>query len=229
MRIVVWNANSISTKKAELNLFLKVNKIDIAAISETKLLPKQRFTIPGYTIYRSDRNQFGEGVMLIINNILGHDQFYLPNLVGLKATAICLYLQNHNQLLFVSTYLPPPSAIVPADLKAIFTQNDSVVLVGVLNSKHVTWNNTSVNRNGRILLSYCINNDIFINYPDQPTHFPHNSNPSVLDIALSKRRPISKPLAVPALSSDHNPTVFKIHLHPAISKSWIMYDYKQAN
>jgi hypothetical protein len=228
LRIVVWNANSVSTKKAELDLFLKVNKIDIATISETKLLPKYRFTIPGYTIYRSDRNQFGGGVMLIINNNLGHDQFYLPNLVGLEATAICLYLQNHNQLLFVSTYLPPPSAIVPADLEAIFTQNDSVLLVGDLNSKHVTWNNTSVNRNGGILLSYCINN-IFINYPDQPTHFPHNSNPSVLDIALSKRCPISKPLAVPALSSDHNSIVFKIHLHPAISKPRIMYDYKQAN
>jgi len=167
--------------------------------------------------------------MLIINNNLRHDQFYLPNLVGLQATAICLYLQNHNQLLFVSAYLPPTSAIVPADLEAIFAQNDSVVLVGDLNSKHVTWNNTSVNRKGRTLLSYCINNDISLNYPDQPTHFPHNSNPSVLDIALSKRCPISKPLAVPALSSDHNHIVFKIHLHPAISNPRIMYDYKQAN
>jgi hypothetical protein len=207
LRIVVWNANSFSTKKAELNLFLNVNKIDIATISETKLLPKYRFTIPGYTIYRSNRNQFGGGVMLIINNNLHHDQFYLPNLIGLEATAICLYLQNHNQLLIVSAYLPPTSAIIPADLEAIFTQNDSVVLVVDLNSKHVTWNNTSVNRNGRTLLSYCINNDIFINYPDQPTHFLHNSNPSVLDTALSKQCPISKPLAVPVLSSDHNPSV----------------------
>ena len=32
LRIVAWNANSVSTKKAELNLFLNVNKIDIAAI-----------------------------------------------------------------------------------------------------------------------------------------------------------------------------------------------------
>jgi exonuclease III len=135
LRIVAWNANAISTKKAELALFLNVNKKDIAAISETKLLPKYIFTIPDYTIYRSDRNQFGGGVMLIINNNLCHYQFYLPNLVGLEATTICLYLQNHNQLLFVSANLPLTSAIVPADLKAIFTQNDSVVLVGDLNSK----------------------------------------------------------------------------------------------
>ena len=151
------------------------------------------------------------------------------SVLGLEATAICLYLQNHSQLLFVSAYLPPSSAIIPADLDSIFSRNDSVVLVGDLNSKHVTWNNASVNRNGRTLLSYCINKDITLHYPDQPTHFPYNSDPSILDIALSKRCPISKPQAVPALSSDHNPILFKIHLHPPTSKPRTLCDYKQAN
>jgi len=86
--------------------------------------------------------------MLKINNNLRHDQFSLPNLVGIEANTICLYLQNHGQLLFVSTYLLPASAIIPADLDPIFSQNDSVVLVGDLNSKHVTWNNATMNRNG---------------------------------------------------------------------------------
>ena len=76
LRIVAWNANSVSTKKAELDLFLHVNKIDIAAISETKLSPNRRFTIPGYTTIRSDRNQFGGGVMLIINSKICHDQYF---------------------------------------------------------------------------------------------------------------------------------------------------------
>jgi len=156
--------------------------------------------------------------MLMINNNLRHDQFYLPNLVGLEATAVYLYLQNHSILLFVSVYLRPSSAIIPADLDSVFSRNDSVVLVGDLNSKHVTWNNASVNRNGRTLLSYCINKDVTLHYPDQPTHFPYNSDPIVLDIALSKQCPISKPQAFPALSSNHNPTVFKIHLHPTTSK-----------
>jgi hypothetical protein len=40
-----------------------------------------------------------------------------------------------------------------------------------------------------------------------------------VDIALSKRCSIYKPQAVPALSSDHNSIVFKIHLHPAIAKT----------
>jgi hypothetical protein len=45
----------LSTKKAELDLFLHANKTDIAATSKTKLSPNRRFSIPGYT--KSDRTQ----------------------------------------------------------------------------------------------------------------------------------------------------------------------------
>jgi len=195
-------------KKAELELFLCTNNIDVAAISETKLHPKRRFTIPGFKVYRPDRNQFGGGVMLLVNNNLRHDPFSLPPLSGLEATAIYLPLQNHNKLLFVAAYLPPAVAIAPTDLDAIFSLHDTAVLTGDLNCKHVSWNNASVNKNGSTLLSYFLNKAITINYPDHPTHFPYNSYPSVLDITLSQRCTTSEPQSVPALSSDHNPLVF---------------------
>ena len=181
---------------------------------------QSQFSIPGCTTVRSDRNQFSGVVMPIINNKIRHDQYYLPNLTGLEATAICLYLQNHRRLLFVLVYLLPTS---------ILPLTDSVILVGDRNSKHAAWHNKSGNRNGRILLSYCVNKDITLSYPDQPTHFPHNSTPSVLDITLSKRCPTPKPQAVPTLSSDHNPIVFKILFHPLITKPVTLYDYKHAN
>ena len=73
--------------------------------------------------------------MLITSNKIRHDQHYLPNLTGLEATAICLYLQNHGRLLFVSTYLPPTSILPLSDLDSIFNQHDSVILVGDLNCK----------------------------------------------------------------------------------------------
>jgi len=166
--------------------------------------------------------------MLIINNKIRHDQFFLPNLTELEATATCLYLQNHRRLLFVSAYFPPTSILTHADLDSIFTQHDSVILVVDLNSKHVAWHITSANRNGRILQSYCINKDITLNHPDQPVYFPHNSTSSVLDIILSKRCPTSKPQAVSTLSSDHNPIVFKILLHPFLTKPRTLYEYKHA-
>ena len=86
-----------------------------------------------------------------------------------------------------------------------------------------------MNKNGNTLLSYCLLNAITINYPNQPTHFPYNSSPSVLDIALSQQCTTSKPLAISALSFDHNPIVFKVHLHPERLPLKPSYDYKHAN
>jgi hypothetical protein len=190
------------------------------------MLPKNRFSIPGYAVYR---NQFGGGVMLIIHNNIRHDQFTLPSMDRLEAIAACIYLHNNEQLLFVSTYLPPAAPVVRTNLDKIFSAFTSVVLVGDLNSKHYAWNCSSVESNGKTLLTYCIDNNLSIHYPEQPTHFPHNSTPSVLDIALTKLCSVSKPLAVTALSSDHKPIVFKLHMHPALSTPRTVYDYKQAD
>ena len=128
-------------------MFLCINKIDIAAVSETKRSPNRRFSTPEYTTFRTDRNQFGVGTMLLINNKLRHEQYCLTSLTGLEAKAIYLYLQNHRRLLFVSAYLPPTSTFTHIFLDAIFTQHDTVILTGDLNSKHVTWLNPSVNKN----------------------------------------------------------------------------------
>jgi hypothetical protein len=56
----------------------------------------------------------------MINNKLRHDQFYLPNLAGLEATAVYHYLQNDSSLLFVSAHLPPSFAIIPVDFDQFF-------------------------------------------------------------------------------------------------------------
>jgi hypothetical protein len=167
--------------------------------------------------------------MLLVNTNLRHDAFPLPQLTGLEATAVCLQLHNHSQLIFVSAYLPLAATIAQTDLDAIFSLHDAVILAGDLNCKHVSWNNASENKNGSTLLSYCLNHAITINYPNQPTHFPYNSYPSVLDIALSQRCTTSKPLCIPALSSDHNPIVFKVHLHSDLSTPRLLYDYRYAN
>jgi exonuclease III len=85
LQILAWNANSILNKKAELEIFLRANSIDVAAIGETKLLQKRKFSISEYKTYRSDRTQFG--VMLLMTNDLRHDALTLLPLHGLEATA----------------------------------------------------------------------------------------------------------------------------------------------
>ena len=75
--------------------------------------------------------------MPIINNNIRHDPFYLPNMDRLEAVAACIYLHNNEQLVFVSTYLPPAAPVVRTDLDKIFSASTHVVLVGDLNSKHI--------------------------------------------------------------------------------------------
>lgn len=79
LRALAWNTNSVATKKAELELLLRANNIDVVAISKTKLLPKYKISVPGYKGYRSDRNQFGGGVLLLVNANLRHDAVTLPH------------------------------------------------------------------------------------------------------------------------------------------------------
>ena len=167
--------------------------------------------------------------MLLIKDTLRHDAFPLPNMSGLEATAVCLQLQNQKRLIFVSTYLPPTITIAQADLDAVFSSQCPVVLAGDFNCKHIAWNNVTVNSNGDSLLAYCLNKAISINYPDQPTHYPYNSHPSVLDIALSHHCTTSKPQAISTLSSDHDPIVFKVHLRPELLPPKVFYDYNRAN
>ena len=50
--MLLWNANSVKPKKSELANFLLINNIDVAANSETKLHPKQRYAMHGYCVYR---------------------------------------------------------------------------------------------------------------------------------------------------------------------------------
>jgi hypothetical protein len=96
--------------------------------------------------------------MLIINNNIRHNQIASTTMDRLEAVAACIYLHNNEQLLSVSTYLPPAAPDIRTDLDKIFSAFTSVVLVGDLNSKHITWNCSSIESNGKTLLTYCIDN-----------------------------------------------------------------------
>jgi len=167
--------------------------------------------------------------VLLINSTIKHDEFILPNMGRLEAVAACICLYDNEQLLFVSTYLPPAAPVNRTDMDKIFSAFTTVVVAGDLNSKHVAWNCSSVDSNGKTLLTYCTDKNLSIHYPNQPMHFPHNTLPSILDIVLTKHCSVSKPMATPSLSSDHNPIVFKSQLLPILTTPRMVYDYKHAD
>ena len=61
------NICSLSNKTEDLALFLKSNKVDILAISEThldSLIENSKIKLAGFSVYRNDRNRFGGGVAI---------------------------------------------------------------------------------------------------------------------------------------------------------------------
>jgi len=153
-----------------------MNILDIAAVSVTQLAPRHRFPMPDDFVYRSERNQFGGGVTLLVKNNARRDQFVLTAVVNLESVAVYIFRIIHISCLFLVITHPTSQSCILTSIRS--------VLVADLNCKHTAWNCISVDRNGRRLLSYFLSQNIAINYPDHPTYFHTNFQISVLDIAL---------------------------------------------
>lgn len=76
IKVVFWNANSIKNKIHELQCITSKKSPDIIGICETKLMSSLKLKIPGYRIYRTDRNIMGGGVLLAVKNKIKHTEYY---------------------------------------------------------------------------------------------------------------------------------------------------------
>ena len=109
----MWDVNSVKFKKSEQANFLSISNLDIAAISESQLAPKHRFPMPGDFVYRSERNQFGSGVMLLVKNNARRDQFVLTTLVNLESVVVYIFrIMPVSCLFLVITHPTCPSCIL---------------------------------------------------------------------------------------------------------------------
>ena len=80
-----WNARSILRKGHELQSYLKDTFPTVIGLCETWLSPQLSFNIPGYTIFREDRQQGrGGGVLLALRDTLTCTPLPLP--LGREAT-----------------------------------------------------------------------------------------------------------------------------------------------
>ena len=102
------NINSIRNKFDTLDNIVKA--FDIFLISESKLdntFPINQFAIGGYKVFRRDRNRFGGGLILYINeNIPCKPLSNHPMFSDLELMAFELH-QSKRKWLFLGIYKPP--------------------------------------------------------------------------------------------------------------------------
>ena len=103
------NAPSLRRHKDELEVLMRENKIDILALSETKLDSKteeEQVSIPGYTVLRCDRNSHGGDVAIYLRYTLNFE-----HRTDLKTDneMICIELKPKCSKLFIllAWYRPP--------------------------------------------------------------------------------------------------------------------------
>lgn len=208
IRCCSWNANGLRSRVAELRYFIKINKLDLILVSETKLTPEITIKIKNFTIIRNDRTAHGGGVAIIIRSNVPYKTTGSDPTIPIENTSI----QLRDGTYIIAVYNPPRNQLTIGDLHTLTNKGNKALIIGDFNAKHFTWKNPISNHNGRTLFNFISNNDLILHHTDDPTHFPDNGmTPSHIDLILNKNvRDITEPISKPDLSSDHYPIMFEI-------------------
>jgi hypothetical protein len=218
LRIITWNADSISPKKHEFFDFLLENEIDIGLINETYLKRGITFSHPEFRCYRLDREgqRTKGGVAIVVRRNLSHSLLPSFNTKILECIGVSV-ISTSGPIHFISVYRPGGrnSPVDIANFKSdtikLTTSRTSFFLCGDLNARHSSWGCTRANQAGKVLFECSGNFAIF--HPPTHTRIPLNrmQNPSTLDIVLSNGlHDIENMSALTELSSDHLPVYFEI-------------------
>jgi hypothetical protein len=183
IKIATCNANGITNKIDELKTFLTTEKIDIMIIKETKLTTNDKLYFNNYKTYRHDRPTNTNSIETIT-------------------------IELTNRVAVTAAYNRPENKFTKTDLKKIFERNRKLIVGGDFNAKHGDWNRGRSNANGNLLKKYTDDNDLTLNYTDEPTHYPENGmSPTTIDLFITKNVTIRRPTTLTALNSDHNPVI----------------------
>ena len=228
IKFLSWNSNSIKNKFMELANYIYLNKIDVIGLNETKLDKNIKLQIPGYSIYRNDRNCNGGGVAILVKKSIQH--YYVPlNLENIEAVAICIST-TIGEIKIISAYLPPDKSLLINDLVKIKNHTGPFILMGDLNARNTAWNCITSNSKGKVLVDYCTKNNIQLLTPEKPTHFPKRGLPSIIDMFLLKNiYEFTEANSLPILSSDHNPIYMEVFLNNNNKKMSYHLEFKKAN
>ena len=146
LRIMQWNAESISTKLFELSIRLKEDDIDVCLIQESHLQEKSHVPyIDGYKLIRADRVATVKGGLLAyVRKSLVVEEI---GRVALEATEVSVFrIQlSKNKWLHISNVDVPPTNSKGQDVIKLRTDAipcmNSALICGDFNAHSVLWDN----------------------------------------------------------------------------------------
>jgi hypothetical protein len=210
LKVLAFNANGIGRQRYELSKQLQELHIDVALFSETHLKPHERYFIPNYHFYRTDRFPGRQGgTAVAVRKGIPHNHVDLPPLISIEATGVCIPIGN-SELMLADAHKSPGRALSDANIIELLIFRNKSVLARDLNAEHPFWNRAVSNAPGEKLLELFDINDFQISAPQCPTHYSPAGNGDVLDIVVHQKVWISEIVVSGVLDSDHQPIVFHI-------------------
>lgn len=217
LRIITWNANGLNQRAQELEIFLHINNIDIALISETHFSNKSYVKINGFNSYwanhPSERARGGSAV-LIKNNIKHYQQEDIRE-NHIQATVISIQF-NGADLDIAAAYCPPRHTPTKTQFNSIFNKlGPRFIIGGDYNIKHTAWGSRLISPGkGNELLSVINENNCDYLSSKEPTYWPTDTKkiPDLLDFFIIKgiSTNYTKTEGINDLTSDHTPVLLSI-------------------
>ena len=192
------NINSIQNKFEELADLIKRLNVHVMFISETKIdasYSNNRFTIPGFSVYRNDRKKGGGGVMAIVSTSLESKRASIKkNYKTLEPIAVEVMTKRGN-VIMLGIYRPPKTLCgeyrinLENELSDICNwaslQSNSVIVAGDLNLDRLRPEKAE----GKLLLDLEVEQD-FQCLITKPTRIELRENKiikSLIDVLLSNK------------------------------------------
>ncbi|KAJ8912986.1 hypothetical protein NQ315_000043 [Exocentrus adspersus] len=183
------------------------------AIQETLQIEADRASLPGYTLYRKERQQRRGGVALTVRRGIEHYSVHVPEMQTIEAIAVGIRTERYGEITVASCYHPPNRTVEIQDLEALMAIGPAMIAIGDFNAKALEWNCLTQNYSGAELRRFLANNnDVHAVGPEEPTYDGlGRTRPDVLDIALLKAIPLQVQLEVVYEgSSNHSPILLTV-------------------
>jgi len=171
----------------------------------------------------------GGGTAILIRDHIKHEIVNTPILKSSEATCVKITLDSAKSLMINSFYCP--KNLFKQDLLKLISLNSSVFMGGDFNAKHYYWRNADNNSNGNVLYKFLVDENVTeLVYPDAYTCYRSKSNPSTIDIALTKNVEVTSS-AVVGFNTDHCPVEYVLKISDNLSYEAPMqhFMYKEAN
>lgn len=241
LKIIQWNVRSVRSNLDNINNLITEERPDLLLLNETFLTPDRAFNLKTYNIIRQDRPDGYGGVATCVKNNL-----CFKVIKKFCSDNIQYIIINLGKIYIINIYCNSNLVVDQTLLKALVenfnngnvnSDNDKIVIMGDFNSHHPLWDNAPINRGGRIISDFLLQNNLIVLNDGSATLLNNvrHYNVSAVDLSL-----VSNNLALNALwsvirdcgNSDHFPTKVTLNsvtLKDAVISSYVLKNFKKAN